>query len=310
MSDNKLESMNEHLRSERKKSKEVNGKNKKISKKALALILAALIVIAAPVGILVSKFFKKNKTEETKPTYSTSTKSDTLPEKNELSDLGVELEQPEIKKEEQYQNPTGDVVVEDIVKDEDTGKLYKNEEAKENAGNVGKETIDTKGDKLVVQDDGKVVEKNEGYEIKDENDKVVDSGDLNESKIPNGYAWDSVLEEYVPEKEVGKYVKDDEGNIWEKDRYEEYLKLQKEETKTETQIIPEEEKKEETEVETTLEGIVNPDGTYTIYGITYKDKTTFEYFILDENSEINFGFYNGIVYPISDINEMNKELIK
>lgn len=57
-------------------------------------------------------------------------------------------------------------------------------------------------------------------------------------------------------------------------------------------------------------GIVNPNGTYTLGETTFKDKDTFLAFLIDENSDINFGYYNGIIYPISDINEMNEEMTK
>lgn len=97
--------------------------------------------------------------------------------------------------------------------------------------------------------------------------------------------------------ELSKNQKPTENTVQEP---EETLPTEPEEITSETQPT----KNEETD---SLGGVVNKDGTYTIYGMTYMDKATFENFILDENSEQNFGIYNGIIYPKEVIDEMYKE---
>ena len=41
--------------------------------------------------------------------------------------------------------------------------------------------------------------------------------------------------------------------------------------------------------------------------ITYMDKVTYECWLLDENSEENYGYYNDVIYPISVIEEISKQ---
>ena len=50
------------------------------------------------------------------------------------------------------------------------------------------------------------------------------------------------------------------------------------------------------------EGVINKDGTYTIYGTTYKSKADFEQFIIDPDS---YGLYNGVIMPLEDIEKIN-----
>lgn len=74
-----------------------------------------------------------------------------------------------------------------------------------------------------------------------------------------------------------------------------------------------------TSVTDSLGGVVNEDGTYTIYfesedgkiPVTYMDKATYQSWLLDENAEENFGQYlDGIIYPKSVIDEMYSQKIK
>lgn len=88
-----------------------------------------------------------------------------------------------------------------------------------------------------------------------------------------------------------------------------------------TPEVSESTEKDETSNEAVVDsygGVVNEDGTYTItydiegeiISITYMDKATYEYWLLDENAEENYGYYNGIIYPKSVIDEMNNQIQK
>lgn len=87
-----------------------------------------------------------------------------------------------------------------------------------------------------------------------------------------------------------------------------------EETIIEENIQTEETVTEEVEVEieeevtieqVTEEGIVNQDGTYTIYGTTYESKADFEQFLLTPDA---YGYYNGMIMSLESIEELNKQL--
>lgn len=187
-------------------------KAKKTKKRRLVVgIIAGILVIPTAITGLTHFFANRNKNKNTnidKPKSSVST--------IDLSDMGKELIPEESKAihEVIYGNTTGNIDKNKLVEKDD--KIYVDKESANKADKVGETIIDTKDDTLVVKPDGTVEEKNPGYEVKDETGKVVDSG---EGEIPKGYAWDSILEKYLPEEEVGKYVYadatyyDSEGNV-------------------------------------------------------------------------------------------------
>ena len=55
------------------------------------------------------------------------------------------------------------------------------------------------------------------------------------------------------------------------------------------------------------EGKTNPNGTYTIYGVTYKSKADYEQFLLHPEQ---YGFYNGMVLSLEDIEELFNQKTK
>lgn len=324
-------------------NKKSNGKKKNLKKIIVAttsVILAALLTVGVFLGI--TKKNKKNKGNDNikgkdSQTQITSDDIDQISEV-ELSDLGVALEtSKEEAKNNEYRNPTGDIDPNEIVVGDD-GTLWVDEDAANKSDKIGETIIDDQGGNLYVDSDGNVNEKDPGYEIKDDNDNTIDSGDYddvnyapNGDPIPNGYAWDSGRNEIVPEAEVGKYIYSDltfyfedgtvainKGDLVSKETYNRAKKELyttkppvKETTSNYGEVPQETTAPETTTPETTPSqntdsygGVVNPNGTYTIYGITYMDKATFELFVMDEAA---CGYYNGIIYPISVINEMNNE---
>ena len=148
--------------------------------------------------------------------------------------------------------------------------------------------------------------------------------DIHLSGIPEGYVWDADRNEYVKKEEVGLYIYSDntyyygdgtvaleKGVLISKKDFEiikKYCTTTKPVVNTATENSSNNNQQPTQEqTQTVDEGKVNVDGTYTIYGTTYMDKATFEAFLLDDNSNQNFGLYNGVIYPASVINEMNAQ---
>lgn len=180
---------------------ELNKKRKKI-----ALISTGAIIATASI-VTISSFFMgvgKKKYQQV-ASEDLANDNEIVSELDTLSmdDLGIELAFTDENKE--YGETTGNVDINTIVEDSN-GTVWANPEAASKADTVGKVVTDTKNDTLKVTNDGKVVEKQEGYEIKDSNGNTVSSG---EGSVPPGYSWDSKRNEYVPTSEVGKYVYSD-----------------------------------------------------------------------------------------------------
>lgn len=309
------------------KSKQTEPK-KKNKKGIKGIIISATALVLAGITALV--FLLPRKKNDNKNTSSNISSIITV------ADLGVE-EEIVSKPNKQYGETTGNIKKEDLV--EKNGVIYKDKEAADKSNKVGTSSIDLQGGKLEIDKNGNVVEKDKGYEIIDSSSNVISSGS-NSTGIPEGYAWDSVLKKYVKEDQVGKYALVDatyyapdgevvykKGDIVLKETLEK-IKKQLSTTKpavssntssktqsnassntssntstsTSSNVSSNTSSTESSNVEQT--GKVNPDGTYTIYGVTYMDKATFENFVLDENALENFGYYNGVIYPNEVIKEM------
>lgn len=323
-------------------------------KRITVAVIAFLVALAtAATGVIIGLLPKnrKNKSNSDKEKVIQTDKvvpEDTIDQLDVLSlnELGVELDFPkaeETKGNNVYKNPTGDVDINKIVED-DNGTIWADEEALSKSDEVGNTKIDDQNSSLEIRENGDIYEKETGYEIIDENNNVIDSGNLDSNGVPDGYEYDTGRNEYVEEDELGKYIYSDttfyfedgeiaikKGDLVSKETYEKAKKelyTTKPSISTETgkieikepQIIvpettiPETTTPETTTPETTPEtntdsygGVVNANGTYTVYGTTYMDKATFEAFIMDSNSSVNFGYYNGVIYPISVINEMTNQ---
>lgn len=188
MSDNKIQRFSQEL----DESLVKRGKNKKRKRvKGVFATIAVLIVAAG--GFIVGRFSRNFKTHNEKDSYSISSTDSTS-----LSDLGKELEsKPNSKdKKDKYNG---------YIKGSN-GKLYADTESAKNADKVGNSIIDTQGGKLTVDSNGKVKEKDTGYEITDGKGNTIASG--NETS-------DGKVDGFEENKELGGTY--EKGNIDEND---------------------------------------------------------------------------------------------
>ena len=292
-----------------KTKKEKTKKSKKFVVGMVALITAGVIVVTSGIAGIVSLFKKKNNNEVPK-----------TPENSivQVDDMGTELEFPETNTSK-YGNTTGNINADELV--EKNGKIYKDKDSADKADKKGNSSFDNKNNTL-IEEDGKIKDKTQGYEIKDDTGKVIEKGDLEENKIPDGYAWDSVLKKYVLKEEVGKYVYadatyyDTEGNVVINkgevvaketlEKAKKYLtttKPVKTETASNTSSTTtskiETSSKEETSSTTTNEGKVNADGTYTIFGLTFRTKADYEQWVIQGYE--GYAEADGIMMPEEEI---------
>ncbi len=235
-----------------------------------------------------------------------------------LTDLGVfEDENPItdddiVTEKKEYQNPSNGLDKNKIVESED-GTLWESKEEKEEfESKQNEEVIDTKNGTLTVVPDENgediVIEKDKGYEVKDESGNVVDSG-VNSNGVPDGFTLGD-NGNYIKNEDVGKYVYSEydfyssDGKLiiskGDKMTVEDYEKAKREllteppktptedKTVTDTVIVPEVEER----------GVVNPDGTYTIDGLTFKSKSVYEDYLI--HPEL-YGEYNGVIMLVSEI---------
>lgn len=312
---------------------------KKKKKLILAIIAGALALTTAITGaVLEFNFFgkKKKNNDDANNKTSVSSVSDTKNTSSlvSINDIGNELEFKKDNKSK-YGEVTGNVDLNKIV--EKNGTIYADKNSADKSDKVGTVIYDTKGDTLIINPDGTAIEKEVGYEVKDENGNVIDSG---EGKIPDGYVWDSTIDKYILEEEAGKYVYADsnyydsygniviyKGELVAKETLEKAKKylyttkpIQSEvstdtdvivdyttdtdiivEDTTDTDVIIEDTDTEiiidDTDVELTIEeGIINPDGTYTIYGMTFLSKEDYEQWVLQGFE--GYGEIDGIMQVI------------
>lgn len=313
--------------------------NKKQKKKGIiaavtALILAGVMTVS---GFLIASKLKK---KDNGPTNSTSTsqKTDDL-WTGSLDSLGEQL--PTEKKGSEYTKVSGDISIEDIVRGAD-GVLYDSEESANNASKVGTSEIDTKGGSLVVSDNGKVYTKDEGYEVVDEDGNVIESGNGtpnfeesgidclecpcyfyddfgNEIHYPGELITSQELEKskqklHTTKPQGDEYAVVEEEIIY----YDDYTasvgssdteKKNAEEIKIEEETKGEEVTEEVTETTESYSGngVVNSDGTYTIYGVTYASYADYQQYIF--NNGEGYGYIDGIIQPIGEY-EIEYQYIK
>lgn len=311
-----------------------SNKRKKILTSTVAIVIAGVTAITS---------FIATKTKKVSATDATTSVVETTEHdisNVSINDIGVKLEFNEAEKK-QYGKTTGNVNKEEIV--EKNGTIWKDQEAADKSDEVGKTKIDDKNGTLKVKSDGKVYEKEKGYEVVDEKGKVVDSGSNKTGFPEDKYVHDKNLDKDVVKEDANKFVYADsnyydmngklvfkKGEIVLKETLEKAKKelYTTKPTKVETTTKKEESttnkvettqkeepttkkeepttKKEETttiqNIEQT-EGVVNANGTYTIYGETYKSKADFEQFLLHPEQ---YGYYNGMVLSLEDIEQLSK----
>ena len=308
--------------------KEQDDNLKKSKKKRKGLVTAIIALILAVSATITAIFWSKKKENNKVPTEPTT--SVFLPDEEvSLEDLGIKVENPTLEDvKTQFGEVTGEVDKEQIVEKNET--LWKDEEAANNSSNVGKVEIDDNNGTLEVKPNGDVFTKDEGYEIEKEDGTVVEGTITEEDKqngaigstetvLPDGYVHDENLGKDVVEEDVNKFVYCDsdyydstgeliysKGELISKEDLEMAKQLLTT-TKPVQEVKPEETQPEETQPETTPivdEGVMNPDGTYTIYGVTYMSKEDYQQFLLYPEQ---YGYYNGMILSLEDIEAMFKE---
>lgn len=307
---NNYESVAELLKKEEQKNikpvkvKRFNTKSKKFVVSAVALTAAGVIVVSSGIAGIVSLFKKNNNTEVPKTPDNSIV---------QIDDMGTELEFPKEDNTSKFGNTTGNINVDEIV--EKNGKLYVNKDSADKSDKKGTSSFDNKNNTL-IEEDGKIKEKTEGIEIIDKNGNVIVKDDLDKNGIPDGYAWDSVLKKYVLEEEVGKYVYADatyyfedgsialnKGEVVAKETLEKakkYLTTTKPvKTETSSTTSTTTSSKEETSSTTSNEGKVNADGTYTIFGLTFRTKADFEQWVIQGYE--GYAEADGIMMPEEEI---------
>lgn len=279
------------------------GKNKKL--KIIALIMASVIAVTS--GIFGISNLLKNKTKES--SNNNNNNNNKSISTMEIDDIGSELDFVEQPKTE-YGETTGNVDVNKIV--EKNGKIYVDQKSADKSDKVGKSTIDTKDGTLDVKPDGTVTEKAPGYEIQDKDGNVIDEGDLNNGKVP-GYEND-LPEGYVYAdatyyNEEGN-VLIEKGEVVTKD-WLDYLKKNFSTTKPTIQENTSSQVSNNSSSQTvskTEEGILNPDGTYTIYGITFETKADYQQWVIQGGEGYGIDS-DGIMKAMPDL-EVEKQKIK
>lgn len=323
MSNKEIEILDEVLEEE---VVQEENKPKKGKKKIIVAIIAGFSAVAVAISGLVLAFGKKKNQNTTNNTNTTTTSA------FDLTDLGAELEIPTSTTKKMGSVVSGTADLSKVT--EQNGKLYVD---KENASKAQNKTtsIDLKGGSLKTDSKGTVYDKTTGYIIKDETGKTIATGNLNESGIPDGYAYDPVLKKYIPKEEVGKYVYADatyydeagnevlkKGDVVAKETLEKAKKYfstttVKNNSTTSTKAVATTTttaKKntasttKKTTTTTTInsdEGVINPDGTYTIYGMTFESKADYQQWVLQ-----GYEGYAEVDGIMKSEEEIQKQLVK
>lgn len=277
-------------------------KNKRL---LITMIVAGILATTASISGVVNFLTNRKKNQNVnldKPKTSIST--------FDLSDLGNELNIIEETKPI-YIVLDENINVDELVEKND--KVYIDQESADKSDTVGNVVIDTKEDTLIVKPDGTVTEKEEGYKIKDETGEVIESG---EGKLPEGYVETEEEGKYLPEGYVysdATYYNEEgiailiEGSAVSKADLE-YAKMYL------TTIAPTQTTTPSVELEPTTtpsteiyqnEGILNEDGTYSIFGLTFLSKEDYEQWILQGYE--GYAEIDGIMQPeTKEIKEYQK----
>lgn len=295
--------------------------NKKITKQKGLIIGILILLLSGIIGITSSIFPRKKKDIDKTIKNSIETVDDIEIDDISLADLGLEEEIVDTN-DKIYGKTTGNVDKKEIV--EKNGVIWKNKEAADKSNQVGKVQVDDKNGTLDVKPNGEVFEKEQGYEVKDQNGTVVDSGS-NSTGTPDGFKKDENTGTLVKDEDYNKFTVVD-ADYYDKNgtlvysKGEKVLKETLEKIKkdpnlttvkpttnsiTNNTVTPP--KVEETTTEIVQEeGTINKDGTYTIYGVTYMDKATFQAIMLSEQ-ELETVYKDGVIYLKSYVDEMNNQ---
>lgn len=155
---------------------------------------------------------------------------------------------------------------------------------------------------------------NSEYQVVDKNGNVTSSGTKDNTGVPNGYVYDSVIGGYVKPEEAGKYIINENGHIVSKEDYE----AQKNNTSSvssssssnvSSSVTSSSSSNSSTTTTSKEEaGKYNADGTYTIYGLTFETKADFEQYVIQGYS--GYAEVNGVMKPYTNEMEEAKQKIK
>lgn len=273
---------------------------KKGKKTRIGVVIAALILAlsTATTGIIYHIIKKKNSNEN-----DNNKKNNTAVEMS-IGDLGNELDFPE-DDTKKYGETTGNVNLTEIV--EKDGVYYNNQESADKSNNVGKTTTDTKNGTLTVDSTGKVKDKTTGYEVVDENNNVIASGDNKEDLLEDYITLDKnyYYKDGTLAFEKGSQVSKEDFN-----KYKDYLITDlNDKIEVEDEVI-QETTKEETSNSVTAsdEGVINADGTYTIFGLTFESKADYQQWVLQGYE--GYAEVDGIMKSEESINEKQAQYTK
>lgn len=289
MTNKEVEILDEALANDKDLQKELKKENNN-KKNIKVIILAIIAALGVAASTLIFSFIgnrNKNK-DENNSTSSSSSFS--------LDEMGNELEIPSTTTKKYGNVVSGSVDLDKVV--EQNGKLYKDATEASKAKNTTT-TIDLKNGTLKTSN-GKVYDRTTGYEIKDETGKTVATGNLDNTGTPNGFennenlggtfekednTQDLVRADADYYNEEGKLVIV-KGSVVSKETLE-YAKQHLTTTTTTKATTTTTTVKNNTTTKATTttttaadQGKVNKDGTYTIFGLTFKTKADYQQWVI------------------------------
>lgn len=316
MDNKKIETLDEVLENE---IPEISNKKKVGIIAFLSAILAGLMILVSSV---IPQGKKNNTTTPTQKTTITTTTTTTNTTNIYLESLGVTLEIP-TSTTLKYGDASGKVDLSKVTLYK--GTYFADKENASKADQIGKTTINLQNDTLKTDSKGTVYNKTTGYTIIDkETGKTVATGNLNSDGTPDGFKYNEELNGIYEEKdnvETLTYADSDyydkdgnlvlkKGDIVDKETLEsakKYLyttKLTTTITTTTTTAKP-----TTTTTATTNQGVINGDGTYTIFGLTFESKADYEQWVLQGYE--GYAEADGIMKPEVEIQKQTqKTLVK
>ena len=273
---------------ERKKLYKHSNESKTNKKGFIIGVIAGVLSLITAATVVVSHLGRKKNTTKTTNTSIS------------ISDMGTELEVPK----EVYSNfgeTTGKIDKNKLV--EKDGKIYADQESANKSDKVGTVITDTEGGVLKVEEDGTVKETEKGYEIVDEEtETIIQSGEVNKDGSVDNYEKNEELGgTFEKEDNTDNLVRADadyyneegsciihKGDLLSKEALE-YAKnnLSTVSTKVSSNATSSVTSSNTTSSVTSSntsstanQGVINKDGTYTIFGLTFESQSDYQQWVL------------------------------
>ncbi|MDO4962903.1 MAG: hypothetical protein Q4E75_02225 [bacterium] len=262
----------------------------------VALLVAFLIGCGSIIGLTgcSNKKNNKNKTnnETTEDVIDTLTSEEI--EDVSLDDLGVEL--PFETQKSQIISSSKNIAPNKVVVGKD-GTIWVDSEALNNSSKVGTSTVDTKGGTITVDNKGTARVNKEGYEVYDESGNLIEKGVGDNPTIKSDDKSGTVVAEATYYDESGNVVIEKGDRVLENTYKEIQSKYFTKKPVVEDTQAPKE------------DGIVNSNGTYTISGMTFESKSSYQNWI--NQGCTGYGIdTDGIMKPISKIENNSNEKVE